>query len=173
LSGGHPPNPPYGRRGFARDVSLDFSRLRSRRTCLTLWARRRYILKQKAQISIKKNELEKLQARLTGNGKYGDANTIDVEKDIKRMELKLFREREQHELLEGELQSVEQKIFELELHKMEAKFQAGGGGSDSDASDGSSGGGGGAGSDVSVSSASEDGGEVGDENFNWEEGEED
>jgi len=81
----------------------------------------RYILRQKAAITIKKNELEKLQNRLTANGKYGDANTIDVEKDIKRMEGKLVAEKRAHSALEHELQTVEQKLFELELNKMEAR----------------------------------------------------
>jgi hypothetical protein len=90
------------------------------------------VMRQKAQVSIKKNELEKLQNRLNENGKYGNLSGIDVEKDIKRMSGQLAAARQFHREMESELQGVEQKLFELELHKMEAKFSAGGGDYDND-----------------------------------------
>ena len=126
----------------------------------------------RSQVSIKKVELENLTAKLLKKG-GGMGMRQDIEVDLKRMNRRLGEKERDAKTMEAELQHMEQKVFELELVKMEERLERMANGEDdedgsdddddgesSESSDGGDGGDGG-GWDSDVSDAQQDAAEKG------------
>ena len=96
--------------------------------------RERDVSSMKSQVNIKKVELEELTAKLMKKG-GGMGMRQDIEVDLKRTNRRLGEKERDQKNMEAELSHLQQRLFELELVKMEARLERMANGEDEDSGD--------------------------------------